>query len=558
MRNKGEKSVIVGSQPVPKKKIWKDKFNSSKENIQVTKLSKILDQTLTQREKVLTPFWTQESKEISRKLWLPTETDSVDLISTFSKGLSKNIPGEKSWFSIKQKLPLKKNLSTTCSQSLRFSPQESMVSEVGELKGKSKNKLVRTLKIRIFPDETEKSKLNLMFEQFRWYYNAMVNIFYLHYIEKQQKYSMYSMRDLLMNHRYKEETEGNLIFTEFVFDKNVNKFPVPEWWEDKGVHTRLPRGAVCKFVSSLNSAVSNVKNGNIKNFRMEFKTKKEHSNYIHFEDKQYPSFIRKIKSRYWFTTPDRRRINIPYSKIFEENKKGLEVIYEKETNRYFIHCPVDRNWFPEEDKRSSENQAKHLSSNGNQVIALDPGIRKFLVGYDPNGKISFIGEGACNKLTKLLLEVDQIKSRKKKLRRWRKIKNLIEELHWKVSSFLVKNYDHILLPEFKTSQMVTKSKKLCKQTKRLMNMFSFYKFKEKLSYKCSVYGKKVYIVDESYTSKTCGKCGTLNNVGGKEVYKCNVCNIEIDRDINGSRNIFLKNFNFNPTLGVVWTPLHSM
>ncbi len=333
--------------------------------------------------------------------------------------------GEKSWFSIKQKLPLKKNLSTTCSQSLRFSPQESMVSEVGELKGKSKNKLVRTLKIRIFPDETEKSKLNLMFEQFRWYYNAMVNIFYLHDIEKQQKYSMYSMRDLLMNHRYKEETEGNLIFTEFVFDKNVNKFPVPEWLEDKGVHNRLSRGAVCKFVSSLNSAVSNVKNGNIKNFRMEFKTKKEHSNYIHFEDKQYPSFIRKIKSRYWFTTPDRRRINIPYSKIFEENKKGLEVIYEKETNRYFIHCPVDRNWFPEEDKRSSENQAKHLSSNGNQVIALDPGIRKFLVGYDSNGKISFIGEGACNKLTKLLLEVDQIKSRKKKLRRWRKIKNLI-------------------------------------------------------------------------------------------------------------------------------------
>ncbi len=64
MRNKGEKSVIVGSQPVPKKKIWKDKFNSSKENIQVTKLSKILNQALTQREKVLTPFWTQESKEI--------------------------------------------------------------------------------------------------------------------------------------------------------------------------------------------------------------------------------------------------------------------------------------------------------------------------------------------------------------------------------------------------------------------------------------------------------------------------------------------------------------
>ncbi len=146
-----------------------------------------------------------------------------------------------------------------------------MVSEVEELKEKSGNRPVKTLKIRIFPDKKEKDKLNLMFEQFHWYYNAMVNVFYLHEIEKQRKYSM---RDLLMKHRYKEEHEGNLIFTEFVFDENVNKFPIPEWWRNEGVYSRLPRGAVCKFVSSLNSAVSNVKNGNIKNFRMEFKTKK--------------------------------------------------------------------------------------------------------------------------------------------------------------------------------------------------------------------------------------------------------------------------------------------
>ena len=92
-----------------------------------------------------------------------------------------------------------------------------------------------------------------------------------------------------------------------------------------------------------------------RNLEWNSRQKKDSSNYLHFEDKHFPSFIRKIKSRYWFTPPDRRRINIPYSKIFEENEKGLEVIYEKETNRYFIHCPVDRIWFPEEDRRSSEN-----------------------------------------------------------------------------------------------------------------------------------------------------------------------------------------------------------
>jgi putative transposase len=51
------------------------------------------------------------------------------------------------------------------------------------------------------------------------------------------------------------------------------------------------------------------------------------------------------------------------------------------------------------------------------------------------------------------------------------------------------------------------------------------------------------IVDESYTSKTCGKCGTLNeNLKSKKVFKCNECDLLIDRDINGARNILIRTF----------------
>lgn len=54
-------------------------------------------------------------------------------------------------------------------------------------------------------------------------------------------------------------------------------------------------------------------------------------------------------------------------------------------------------------------------------------------------------------------------------------------------------------------------------------------------------GNILYIVDESYTSKTCGRCGNLNNkLGGNKIYKCTNCNLVIDRDINGARNILLK------------------
>ena len=79
------------------------------------------------------------------------------------------------------------------------------------------------------------------------------------------------------------------------------------------------------------------------------------------------------------------------------------------------------------------------------------------------------------------------------------------------------------------------------RTAHMMQSLSFYKFKTKLQSLCEKRGNILYIVDESYTSKTCGRCGNLNNkLGGNKIYKCTNCNLVIDRDINGARNILLK------------------
>jgi len=56
-------------------------------------------------------------------------------------------------------------------------------------------------------------------------------------------------------------------------------------------------------------------------------------------------------------------------------------------------------------------------------------------------------------------------------------KKLISELDWKTISFLIENYDIILLPDFRISVMI-KSNKLSRMTKRLM--YSFNSFKTKL------------------------------------------------------------------------------
>jgi len=108
---------------------------------------------------------------------------------------------------------------------------------------------------------------------------------------------------------------NNFIIKEFVYDENANQIPVPEWWKDN-IHSRTPRGATEKFISSINSAISNYKNGNIKKFDMKYRTKKDDTDYVHYEDIGYPTFIRKIKSRYWYTTKDRKRKEImkPFKK----------------------------------------------------------------------------------------------------------------------------------------------------------------------------------------------------------------------------------------------------
>ena len=537
-----EISAIVESQPPHKKKIWKDKLNILDVNILTTKSLKILDQALTLKEKVLTPFWTPHSKEISEKLWLPTEIDCVDSVLN-SSSESLKAPMGKSWFSIKKKHPQKKNSLMTSFQSSQFSLPDSMDSEVTQLKTKYGNPppvALKTLKIRLFPTQEETKKLQMMFEQYRWYYNATVAIVYQHYgadkITDIKSYSNRSIRDLIRKYEYTEEEFEHLVFQSFEYKEERDETPIPPWWNRNEIHSRLPRGASDKFTSSLNSAISNYKNRNVKHFEMKFMSKKRSTDYLHFEDKQFPSFIRKIKSNYWFTNSKGRRDRISFSDI-TTIEKGIEIIYEKDTGRYFLHYPVDRNWFPEEDRRN-ESQVKFISE-GDRIISLDPGVRKFLVGYDPRGESIFIGEDAHIELTELLVEIDKTTTHEIKCKLWRKVKNLVAELHWKTISFLVENYDVILLPDFRVSQMV-KGKKLARITKRLLMMFSFHSFKEKLKYKCSMYNKKLIIVDESYTSCTCGRCGNRKRTK-LEIYSCNKCGLIIDRDVTGSRNIFIKN-----------------
>ena len=61
--------------------------------------------------------------------------------------------------------------------------------------------------------------------------------------------------------------------------------------------------------------------------------------------------------------------------------------------------------------------------------------------------------------------------------------HLIEDLHFKTCSDLTKNNQSILLPEFKTLEMITQ-RKSGRMTKRFLMSFKYYKFKNRLKEKC--------------------------------------------------------------------------
>jgi hypothetical protein len=103
------------------------------------------------------------------------------------------------------------------------------------------------------------------------------------------------------------------------------------------------------------------------------------------------------------------------------------------------------------------------------IIALDPGVRSFLTGFDTEGFLD-IAKGDFGRITRLCYYLDDLQSRmskapRQKRRRMRqaafrlreRIRNLGDECHRKVAAFLTDNYRLIFLPTFESARMVAKA-----------------------------------------------------------------------------------------------------
>ena len=284
--------------------------------------------------------------------------------------------------------------------------------------------------------------------------------------------------------------------------------------------------------------------GNYK-LNMRVKTKKDKNHIINSDqwnggkNTPFPSELSEMNG--YYTIGHKR---IPLDKLFKTLERRSYQILKDENNKYFLNLPVSNSFFYELKCKvkkivHSENQT---TDDRFDICALDSGIRTFQTLYGLNHIVE-IGSNDCYKILKRLKIGDRSFGLKKKLI-GKKIKNLVDDLHRKTISFLTSNYKIILLPNFGTSGML--GGKISKGTKREMQAFRFYNFKQRLIDKCAKTGTVLKIVSEAYTTQCCSECGVLTNPNDSKIFMCLNMNcplfrVEIDRDFQGGRNVFIRN-----------------
>ena len=429
-----------------------------------------------------------------------------------------------SWFTVAKKqvkvnnknLPRTFCLSSTSSSRGTTGDEQQKTGE--NAKDKNKKKDVVTKKIKLDPTSEQRATLRRWCGVYRWTYNECVR---LCCIAKDVKY------------RGKNTTKKEL--RALVANSNSALVKERPWLLNVPYDVR--DGAIAEFVKNLTTEMDKVKAKPSHRFWMNFKTKQDSSMSFtilkkHWKDGQYcPRFLPgKLKG-------------------FEEIPMQLECdskLVKTRTNDFFICLPTIR----------PEPSPAPCAYKGS-CIALDPGVRTFLTGYDPSGTILEIGKSDVDKVFKMCYRIDRIaakvakaKNHKQRYNRKRavcrartKLNNCINDMHAKAAKYLCESYELIFLPKFTTQQMVRRAnRKIKSKTARAMMTYAHYRFRQRMLDKARNYDNvQVVIVNEAYTSKTCTKCGVIKtNLGGAKTFKCSSCDWKGDRDINGARNIYLR------------------
>ncbi len=392
---------------------------------------------------------------------------------------------------------LNKNKYETDSWFDAFTYEISETSNPHKYKIPEQVKLMGCTRIELFPTQYQKSILHEWEHIYTFFYNKAINYINGH----KNKVGNY---DLESHFKYKYMKKKWIKKTKFPTGSLM--YAVKDAYTAYKTNVKLVRSGVRKRFSLRNKKITNPRK--IIKFNHHCIAKKQNA--------IVPTILGTMET------------SIPIMGI----KKSCVYHHNKNTGKYYLYVPYEEKASPIINKMD--------------YCGIDPGQRTFITGFgiskDTNQVFEF-GNDTNSKLEKIKNRIETSSRRKRRRQLYEKYTRKITDLHYKTIAFITSNYNNIVIGRMSTSNIV-QSNKLAKKVKYSILNLAHYLFRQRLQYKCQVKGLNYHEIDEAYTSKSCTKCGNIkNDLGSSKFYKCNECGLEIDRDVNGARNILIKYFN---------------
>lgn len=408
-------------------------------------------------------------------IWFPTLLQSANSINIKSN----------SWFNIKQ---------ITNPESSEISLKQDIIN----------TNFIKTKKYIIYPNDIQKNILH------KWFH-GVINMYNITNNYIKNKYNITKKIDNFFTLRKLLDLDAKNIIVETQTPKHILDYSIKH------------------CIEMYKSAISNLRNGNIKKFdisnlqhtRNRFNIVLEPNNFSINMNGFYVSKLGEMKY-------DRKLNNLI--------KKNSILQYNKNSNKYYLIVPIDTNL--------------KTSLLKDELCGIDLGVRTFATVYSLNEVIE-IGTNLIPTIDLYHKRKDQFKSfldkRYISYEKYNKLiykygsnmRNKIDDLHKKVSFLLTKKFKTINIGKISTSSIVSNNKSnksnTSKITKRHLLTLSLYKFLERLKITGNKYASNINFLSEYKTSMTCNNCYNEDkNLGSNKIYKCLKCNLVIDRDINSS------------------------
>ena len=367
--------------------------------------------------------------------------------------------------------------------------------------------MLRSMKIRLYPNDTQTTQINKLLGCYRVVYNQCLN----------RKIKSYEENKVSEN----RTTLSHFIHNELLKDDHYI------WLREQ--NTKVLKQAVIDMLNAY------------KNFferhtgYPKFKSKKDNKQSCRFE-------LGAISKKNIYTDYKLSLANIKNVK-FKCSKKYAEYLQKHKANirqatltklpcgEYYLSILVD-------------GDLTHKVKESHHTIGIDLGIKDFVVTSE--GEVFenlHFKKNASKKLIRLQKQLsrkqngsnNRNKARIKLAKAYKRITDKKQYYLHQISNYLIDENQVICMEDLNVSGML-RNHKLAGSIQEM----SFYEFKRMLEYKANWYGRKLVFVDRFYpSSKTCNHCGYVNKklkLSDRQ-WVCPDCGEIIERDYNAALNI---------------------